>query len=43
MNSVIEKPNLLKSGLIYIPTQWVTLIKTAKQHGKAYEVKKIIN
>lgn len=43
MHSVIEKQKkkVLRSGPIYIPAQWVTLIKTAKQHGKAYDVKEL--
>lgn len=43
IHSVIEKQKkkVLRSGLIYIPAQWVTFIKTAKQHGKAYDVKEL--
>lgn len=36
-----KKKKVLRSGPIYIPAQWVTLIKTAKQHGKAYDVKEL--
>jgi len=36
-----QKKKLLRSFPINILVQWVTLIKTAKQQGKAYDVKKL--
>jgi len=44
MYSVIEKQKNKSTEMwsdIHIPAQWVTLIKTDKQHGKAYDVKEL--
>jgi len=43
MHSVIERQKklVLRSGPIYVPSQWVSVIKSAKQKGKPYTVKEI--
>lgn len=43
MHSCIEreKKRVLKSGPIYVPTQWVSVIGLAKKQGKPYAVKEM--
>jgi len=43
MQSVIERQKklVLRSGPIYVPSQWVSVIKSAKQKGKPYSVKEM--
>jgi len=43
MHSVIERENklVLRSGPIYVPSQWVSVIESAKQKGKPYTVKEM--
>lgn len=43
MHLVIEyqKKLVLRSGPIYVPSQWVSGIKSAKQKGKPYTVKEM--